>query len=55
MLNLSKYLPQSKETEESQWLSVSDLMSGLMILFMFIAISLILETQRVVIAYQDNQ
>lgn len=41
--------------EDNEWLSVSDLMSGLMILFMFIAISMILETQKVAKTYQENQ
>lgn len=41
--------------EDNEWLSVSDLMSGLMILFMFIAINMILETQKVAKTYQENQ
>lgn len=50
------------EGEGSHWLSVSDLMSGLMIVFMFISIALmrsaILERDRIkeiAVAYQDNQ
>lgn len=48
-------LKERNENDESEWLSVSDLMSGLMILFMFIAISLMLETQKVAQTYQENQ
>lgn len=44
-----------KSSDDDQWLPVSDLMSGLMILFLFIAISLILETQKVAQSYEDNQ
>lgn len=44
-----------KSSDDDQWLPVSDLMSGLMILFLFIAISLILETQKVARSYEDNQ
>nr|WP_282842525.1 OmpA family protein [Moraxella osloensis] len=44
-----------QSSDDDQWLPVSDLMSGLMILFLFIAISLILETQKVAQSYEDNQ
>lgn len=48
--------------ESGHWLSVSDLMSGLMIVFLFIAVTYMREIQQenqkmkeVAIAYQDNQ
>lgn len=34
------FLPQRDEQEESHWLSVADLMAGLMMVFMFIAVAL---------------
>ena len=50
------------EQEEHHWLSVSDLMAGLMMVFLFISIALMLEafTERdqikdVAVAYQENQ
>lgn len=50
------------EQEESHWLSVSDLMAGLMMLFLFIAIALMREAfierdkiKNVAVAYQENQ
>ena len=50
------------EQEESHWLSVSDLMAGLMMVFLFIAIALMrnafLERDKikeVAVAYQENQ
>ena len=50
------------EQEESHWLSVSDLMAGLMMVFMFIAIALMLNAfkerdkiKQVAVAYQENQ
>ena len=46
---------KAESSDDDQWLPVSDLMSGLMILFLFIAISLILETQKVAQSYEDNQ
>lgn len=52
-IDLSKFT--KKSDEDSQWLPVSDLMSGLMILFLFIAVSLILNTKKVAENYQDNQ
>lgn len=47
-------LKKSNETDDSEWLPVSDLMSGLMILFMFIAISLMLETRKTAESYKEN-
>lgn len=53
---------QIKDQEESHWLSVSDLMAGLMIVFLFIAIALMREAfierdkiKNVAVAYQDTQ
>lgn len=50
------------EQEESHWLSVSDLMAGLMMVFLFIAIALMLnafkerdQIKQVAVAYQENQ
>ena len=50
-----------QDTEE-QWLSVSDLMSGLMIVFLFIAITYMrtvkqenTKMREVAVAYQENQ
>ncbi|WP_040671239.1 OmpA/MotB family protein [Nitritalea halalkaliphila] len=42
-MSLSK---RSTKTEESNWVSFSDIMTGLMVIFMFIAISYILEVQK---------
>lgn len=61
--------PRKSTAEESQWLSVSDLMSGLMIVFLFISIALmrsayidrdkvIVEKEKIkgiVSAYQENK
>ena len=54
--------PVASEQEESHWLSVSDLMAGLMMVFLFIAIALMrdafLERDKikdVAVAYQQNQ
>ncbi|WP_432472085.1 OmpA/MotB family protein [Amphritea sp. HPY] len=54
--------PKSSEQEESHWLSVSDLMAGLMMVFLFIAVALMREAfierdkiKEVAVAYQDNQ
>lgn len=51
-----------KTPEEDHWLSVSDLMAGLMMVFLFISIALMREAMKerdtiknVAIAYQDNQ
>lgn len=54
-LNVDSLLKKSKGEDDSQWLPVSDLMSGLMILFLFIAISFVLNTKKVAENYQDNQ
>lgn len=50
------------EQEESHWLSVSDLMAGLMMLFLFVAIALMMDAfterdkiKKVAVAYQENQ
>ena len=52
----------SGEQEESHWLSVADLMAGLMMVFLFIAIALMRNAfierdkiKQVAIAYQENQ
>ncbi|TGD72210.1 OmpA family protein [Mangrovimicrobium sediminis] len=54
--------PKGAEQEESHWLSVSDLMAGLMMVFLFIAIALMRQAfierdkvKDVAIAYQENQ
>lgn len=54
--------PKATEQEESHWLSVSDLMAGLMMVFLFIAIALMRQAflerdkvQEVAVAYQENQ
>lgn len=61
--------PRASEQEETHWLSVSDLMAGLMVVFLFIAIALMrnaLEERRnaeyerdrikeVAVAYQETQ
>lgn len=52
--DLSKFIKKS-DNEDSQWLPVSDLMSGLMILFLFIAISFALNVRKIAENYQDNQ
>lgn len=54
MSDFSKFT-SSNESEDSQWLPMSDLMSGLMILFLLIAVSFILNTKRVAERYEDNQ
>ncbi|WP_424409571.1 OmpA family protein [Pasteurella sp. PK-2025] len=55
-IELSKLInTNNQESDDSQWLPISDLMSGLMILFLFIAISLILDTKKVADSYQNNQ
>ncbi|SEI64160.1 Outer membrane protein OmpA [Allopseudospirillum japonicum] len=54
--------PRSAEQEETHWLSVSDLMAGLMIVFLFIAIAMMRsafierdQIKEVAVAYQDTQ
>lgn len=56
------FTSQPDEQEESHWLSVSDLMAGLMMVFLFIAVALMLKVnqdkqkiQEVAVAYQENQ
>ncbi|MCW7556031.1 hypothetical protein NX722_26065 [Endozoicomonas gorgoniicola] len=58
----NKFLSVHDEQEENHWLSVSDLMAGLMMIFLFISIALmrsaILERDKikqVAVAYQENQ
>ena len=50
------------ESEESHWLSVSDLMAGLMMVFLFISVALMREAflerdqiKEIAVAYQENQ
>lgn len=54
--------PRHDEQEESHWLSVSDLMAGLMMVFLFISIALMInafkerdQIKKVAVAYQENQ
>jgi outer membrane protein OmpA-like peptidoglycan-associated protein len=54
--------PRVTEQEETHWLSVSDLMAGLMMVFLFIAIALMRNAfmerdkiREVAVAYQENQ
>ena len=54
--------PKATEQDESHWLSVSDLMAGLMVVFLFIAIALMRDAinernqiKEVAVAYQENQ
>ncbi|UTV27218.1 OmpA/MotB family protein [Photobacterium atrarenae] len=56
------FTQKQSEQEESHWLSVSDLMAGLMMVFLFIAIALMrnafLERDKIkniAVAYQENQ
>ena len=53
---------QKENQEESQWLSVSDLMAGLMMVFLFISVALMRQAfidrdkiQEVAVAYSQNQ
>jgi outer membrane protein OmpA-like peptidoglycan-associated protein len=53
---------RSTDQDESHWLSISDLMAGLMVVFLFIAIALMRnamiernQIKDVAIAYQENQ
>jgi outer membrane protein OmpA-like peptidoglycan-associated protein len=59
---INKILNRSNEQEESHWLSVSDLMAGLMMVFLFIAIALMRNAfierdkiKEIAVAYQENQ
>lgn len=62
-MSMSRMLdPKAAEQEESHWLSVSDLMAGLMMVFLFIAIALMrdamvktAQVKDVAVAYQENQ
>lgn len=54
-IDLSKFTTKSNGSDDSQWLPVSDLMSGLMILFLFIAVSFALNVRKIAENYQDNQ
>ena len=54
-LNLDALLRKQNSDDDSQWLPVSDLMSGLMILFLFIAVSFVLNTKKVAEHYHDTQ
>jgi outer membrane protein OmpA-like peptidoglycan-associated protein len=54
--------PRATEQDESHWLSISDLMAGLMVVFLFIAIALMRnamiernQIKEVAVAYQENQ
>jgi outer membrane protein OmpA-like peptidoglycan-associated protein len=54
--------PKASEQEENHWLSVSDLMAGLMVVFLFIAIALMRDAiqerdriKEVAVAYQETQ
>ncbi len=46
---------EGKGSEQEQWLSVSDLMAGLMVLFLFIAIAFILQTLNTAQAWKDSK
>ncbi|SPX83111.1 OmpA family protein [Moraxella ovis] len=46
---------QTLNNDDSEWLPISDLMSGLMILFLFIAISLIMQVRQTAEKYKDTQ
>lgn len=57
-MSLNKLISEIKlkdGNDDEQWLPVSDLMSGLMILFLFIAISLILQVRQTAEKYKDTQ
>lgn len=54
MIDLEK-ISSKEDGEDPQWLPMSDLMSSLMMLFLFIAVSFILNTKRVAEKYDDNQ
>lgn len=46
MKTLEKYKKNNKKQEDNIWTSISDLMSGLMIIFLFIAISFMVEVDK---------
>ena len=54
-MRLSVLSSRQSSEESTQWLPISDLMSGLMVLFLFIAISLILQVRQIAEEYQDTQ
>lgn len=49
-MSFKKYLHFSRKEDEVQWLPISDLMTGLMVIFLFIAISYM----RMVVVERDN-
>ena len=48
-----KNILQNPNTEEDQWLSIADIMSGLMVIFLFIALSLILDNRKKIDQYKE--
>lgn len=44
---------QNPNTEEDQWLSIADIMSGLMVIFLFVALSLILNDRKKIDQYKE--
>jgi outer membrane protein OmpA-like peptidoglycan-associated protein len=59
---LDKFMRKSVEEDDSHWISVGDLMSGLMMVFLFISVALMLDVskekkkiEQVAVAYQENQ
>ena len=48
---MNLFSSKSMEQEESHWLSVSDLMAGLMMVFLFIAVALMMRTQNIADSY----
>ena len=54
-LNFDALLRKQNSDDDSQWLPVSDLMSGLMVLFLFIAVSFVLNAKKVAENYHDTQ
>ncbi|MEQ8247668.1 MAG: OmpA family protein [Alphaproteobacteria bacterium] len=59
---MDKVLGSTNQTEESEWLSVSDLMAGLMVIFLFIAIIFIrplaeqnLRIKEIASTWQENE
>ncbi|WP_294087906.1 OmpA family protein [uncultured Actinobacillus sp.] len=54
-IDFSKFMIKKDNGEDSQWLPMADLMSGLMVLFLFIAVSFVLNTKKVAENYHDNQ
>jgi outer membrane protein OmpA-like peptidoglycan-associated protein len=49
-MSLKNYITRGKKEDEVQWLPISDLMTGLMVIFLFIAISYM----RMVVVERDN-